>query len=91
MSYEDQLNITTAQLRQLEKQGVLIGRLAGAGFKYDPTNPESLDKQLDNFCDAQDSDECDHLTYAAETGDSFGQEMEAIEEERRDVDYFNST
>ncbi len=85
MTYEKQLNITTAQLITLEKQGVLVGKLAYAGFKFDPTSPKSLDKQLDDFCDAQDSDEHDDVTYAAETSGSSCDELEEIHYERLEV------
>lgn len=63
----------------LEKRGVLVGRLAYDGFKFDPTNPKNLDKQLDDFCDAhEDSNEHDDVTLAAETGGSSCDEMEEI-------------
>ncbi len=88
MTYEEQLNITTKQLIALENRGVLVGRLAHDGFKFNADSDKSLDKQLDDFCDQCDSDECDDVTFAAETGDSWAVEMEAIEDERRAIDYF---
>ncbi len=88
MSYEKQLNITTEQLIELENRGVLVGKLAYAGFKFDTDSSKTLDKQLDDFCDHCDSDECDDITFAAETGDSWGAEMEAIESEKLAIDYF---
>lgn len=85
MTYEKQLNITTEQLITLEKRGVLVGKLAYAGFKFDPTSQKSLDEQLDDFCDTQDSDEHDDVTFAVETGGSSCDEMEEIHYERLDA------
>jgi hypothetical protein len=88
MSYEKQLNINKEQLNELIKQGIDIDALAGAGFVF---NSEcgcgSLDAQIDAFAESH-QDEHDDITFAAETGDSFGAEMEAIESERMDLNYY---
>lgn len=81
MSYEQQLNITTEQLRELERKGVYVGLLAGHGFKYDPEIGTTLDSQIDYFS------ECCSVEppVPGEDEGNSCDEMEALYYERQEI------